>query len=418
MRKLNLGRYDFCCYGGFSSYAICSLVIPIVLVAMGKELNFPLDSGGMGAGGVLHLVRSLAMVVSLLCCGVVARRLGKRFTMGLSVIVAGTGILFCSLSQVYWLLIPCLIFAGLGEGICEGIATPFVQDLHPEEPERYVNIAHSFWSVGIAICVLGAGGLLTFGCSWRWILLSAGALALFSGISFLWKEHPQHRYPEGASQSKPGKLREKTREILLHPRFWLYCAGMFMGAGSEFCLTFWTAAFLELNFKATAFLAGAGTAAIALGMFLGRNFFGVIAKEQNLKSILIACSLGTIPLSLSLSFVRAEYFPSQTMMFLTLLAILFACGIGIAPYWPTLQVYGVKKLPHLDSTLLYIYFSAVGVPGAGVFTWLIGVLGDHFGLKGAFFLIPVSLLCYALIIFFDSWIFTAEAQKSNKKATE
>ncbi len=414
MKKLNLTRYDFCSYSAFAAYALCSLSIPIVIVSMGNELNFPLDSGGMGAGGILHLVRSTAMVFTLLLCGIAARRFGKRRMMGISMIMMGAGIGLCAAAEVYWILIPFLLFAGLGEGLCEGIATPFVQDLHPESPERYVNIGHSFWSVGIGICVLGAGGLLTLGWSWRTVLLLCGAAAVLSGISFLWKENPEKRYPENAgSAGSAGNtaLWQSTVKILKHPRFWTYCAGMFMGAGAEFCLTFWSAAYLQLNFLATAWVAGLGTAAIALGMFTGRNLFAFIAKGDNLKKILLYSSLGTIPLTLSLSLLKAEYFSSPGVLFSVLAGILFLCGIGIAPYWPTLQVLGVKNLSGLDSTLLYIYFSAVGVPGCGVFTYLIGVLGDRFGLTGAFYLIPASLLLYAAIIFLDGWIFPAEASE-------
>jgi fucose permease len=137
-------------------------------------------------------------------------------------------------------------------------------------------------------------------------------------------------------------------------------------------------------------------------MFCGRNVFGHIATTGNLKKILLAASLGTIPLTLLLIFIKPEFFPNPTVMFAILMIILFFCGIGIAPYWPTLQVYGVSRMPEQDSTLLYIYFSAMGVPGCGFFTWIIGVLGDKFGLQGAFLLIPVSLVFYALIILIDN----------------
>ena len=38
----------------------------------------------------------------------------------------------------------------------------------------------------------------------------------------------------------------------------------------------------------------------------------------------------------------------------------------------------------------------------GVFTWLIGVLGDRFGIQGAFFLLPATLVLYILILLFDA----------------
>ncbi len=405
MKRLELGRYDYASYFAFSSYALCSLSIPIVLVAMGKELSFPLDDGGMGAGGVLHAVRSVAMMAALLCCGAVAGKFGKRKTMGASMLVSGLGIMLCAFAHQYWLLLPFLVIAGLGEGTCEGIATPFVQDLHPERPERYVNMAHSFWSVGICVCVLGAGGLLTLGVSWRPLLFGGGLLAMLSGLAFMWRENPSHPYPERQGKIPWQEVCSHSGRICKSLRFWVYCAAMFAGAGAEFCLTFWAATFLQLNFNASAWVGGLGTAAIAAGMFAGRNFFGYIARDSNLKYILLICSLGTIPLTLLLSFITPEIFPSRELMFGVLMVILFLCGIGIAPYWPTLQVLGVKTLPELDSTLLYIYFSAVGIPGCGFFTWLTGVLGDSYDLKKAFYLIPATLFLYALIIFLDGWVF-------------
>ena len=101
------------------------------------------------------------------------------------------------------------------------------------------------------------------------------------------------------------------------------------------------------------------------------------------------------------------------MLLAVIFIILFICGIGIAPFWPTLQVHGVKNMPELDDTLLYIYFSAWGIPGCGFFTWIIGVLGDHFttlygeqqGLKYAFLLIPASLVIFVLIVFLEHWVF-------------
>ena len=194
--NLKFGRYDAACLTAFIGYALCSLSIPISLVAMGKDLDFPLDHGGMTAGGTLHMTRSIAIVIALMICGLFAARLGKRKTMGLCVLLMGGGILLCGLAPNYWFLLPFLLIAGFGEGLCEGIATPFVQDLHSDAPEKYVNIAHSYWSIGIGVCVLGAGGLLSLGVSWRLVLACAGFLTLAAAPLFLWKENPLKKYPE------------------------------------------------------------------------------------------------------------------------------------------------------------------------------------------------------------------------------
>ncbi len=404
-KKLQLGRYDYASYSAFSVYALCSLSIPIVLVAMGRDLNFPLDQGGMAAGGVLHLVRSVSMVVALLLCGSIAGHLGKRLSMGYCMLFMGSGILLCAFSPVYWLLIPCLLLAGFGEGICEGLATPFVQDLHADAPERYVNISHAFWSVGVGTCVLLAGGLLSMGIGWRPILAGAGLLGLLVSLTFLWKESPRHKYPEAPEKIRTKDVWRYTTAIVRTPRFWVYCLGMFMGAGAEFCLTFWAATYIQLNFNASAWFAGLGTAAIALGMFLGRTGFGYFARKQYLKHLLLCTGLGTIPVTLLLTLLQPDTFQSSVLTFAVLFGLLFLAGIGIAPYWPTLQVYGVNNLPELDSTMLYIYFSSVGIPGCGFFTWLMGLLGDCCGLREAFFLIPGSLLLFSLVILLEGWVF-------------
>ncbi len=407
-RKLSFGRYDYASFSAFTNYAICSLSIPIVLVAMGQDLNFPLDKGGMAAGGVLHMIRSVSIVAALLLCGAISGRIGKRITMGSCMLFMGAGILLCAFAPAYWMLIPCLLLAGIGEGICEGIATPFVEGLHKDAPERYVNISHSFWSVGIGICVLSAGGALTLGVNWRIILGCIGILALLTAPLFLWRENPNKKYPEDAQKTSPKDVVNYSIAIAKSPRFWLYCLGMFMGAGAEFCLTFWTAAYILLNFNATAWVAGLGTAAIGLGMFLGRSFFGYIATPKNLKVILLSAGLGTIPVTLLIILLTPTTFASQNLTFAALFGLLFLAGIGIAPYWPCLQVHGVTHLPHLDSTMLYIYFSSVGIPGCGFFTWIMGVFGDHFGLKASFYMIPASLVLFSLFIFLEGWVFTRE----------
>lgn len=402
-KKLFFARYDYASFAAFAMYSVCSLAIPLMIVAMGKSLNFPLDAGGMASGGMLHAARSIFMVIALLLCGMIAARIGKRITMGLSILCFGLGMLCCSLSSAYWMLFPCLIGAGFGEGICEGIATPFVQDLHPDAPERYVNISHAFWSVGIVLAVVLVGGCLTLGIHWRIVLSIVGVLTLIASLGFLWKESRTDPYPESREAFDYGAFWKKTKDILGRKRFWLCSFAMFFGAGAEFGITFWAAAYIELTFKTSTFVAGLGTGMIALGMFLGRTFFGYIAKPDRLRYILLFSSLGTIPLMVVLAFLHSGLMP-RGLLFTILFLILFLVGIGIAPYWPTTQVFGVNKLPECDSTLLYVYFSTLGVPGCGIFSWLMGVMGDHFGLKGSILLAAFCVLIFCLIIIYSGWI--------------
>jgi hypothetical protein len=55
LRNMTFGRFDVASFAVFFSYAAGSVVVPVTLVALSRELGFPLASGGMAAGGALHL---------------------------------------------------------------------------------------------------------------------------------------------------------------------------------------------------------------------------------------------------------------------------------------------------------------------------------------------------------------------------
>ena len=68
------GRFDVATFVSFFAYAAGSVVLPVALVALARELGFSLEDGGMSAGGALHLGRTLPMVISMLLCGFAAGR--------------------------------------------------------------------------------------------------------------------------------------------------------------------------------------------------------------------------------------------------------------------------------------------------------------------------------------------------------
>ena len=78
MKKLSFGRYDYAAFFNFLAYAAGSVVFPVVIPDLAEALNFPLETGGMGAAGALHAVRAGAMVISMAGAGFLAARFGLR----------------------------------------------------------------------------------------------------------------------------------------------------------------------------------------------------------------------------------------------------------------------------------------------------------------------------------------------------
>lgn len=396
-RKLIFGRYDYAAFMMFIAYAASSLAVPVALVDMAEDLNFPLLKGGMAVGGVMQVVRSIAMCASMVFAGFAANKWGNRRSLGASVFAMGLGILLCAFAPTYLMVLPMLLIAGLGEGIVEGLGTPFIQDMHDVDQGRYVNFTHGFWSLGTFGAALAAGAMLVWNVNWRIVLALVGLFAMIPvGILLL---PSKTKYIEKPKAGSSGEVCKQSVEIMKSKAFWFFFAAMFFAGGGEYCLTFWSASFVRLNFNANALIGAVGTAAFSAGMFLGRTSFGNFVKQQHLKPLIVIVGIFGIAVSLLVTPFALHFtaFPKWSVLPI-LFFLLFLCGIGSAPFWPSIQSLTVDRMPHLNSTMVFIILSCAGVPGCGFFTWIMGVAGDHFGLAKSFYLIPLSYAIMVLLV--------------------
>jgi len=404
-RRMKFGRYDIASFVSFFAYAAGSVVIPVALVSLARDLGFTLEKGGMSAGGALHFGRTVTMVATMLLSGFLAGRWGKRKTMGWAVALMGVGMSLCAIAPFYGILFLALLVAGMGEGVIEGLSTPFIQNLHPKEPGRYINFSHAFWSIGVVVTVLASGALMSLGVSWRIMVAASACLAFISAAVLLLPESKGREYPE-----HPEPIHWKTvigyaRQIFSNRRFWLFFAAMFVAGGGEFCLTFWCASFVRLSFMDAAWAGGVGTAFFAGGMVLGRTGWGYLIKQHQLRHLILWSAIGGALITLA--------FPMLTNLW-TLFGLLFIAGVATAPFWPSVLSYSTDRLPHMDSTMMYILLSCAGIPGCGVFTWLMGYIGNQtHDLRMAFYLVPACYIILAVLIGYD-WLKPAkEIAESN-----
>lgn len=395
--KLKFGRYDRAAWAVLATYAGVSLSVPVILVQMAEDLRFPLPDGGMSIGGSFQLARSVSMTTTLALSGFAAARWGNRRSMGWSTAVMGAGILLASLAGSWVSIIPLLVLAGLGEGVIEGLATPFVQDLHDKEPSRYVSFTHGFWSVGTFFFALSAGVMLTCGLSWRWVLAFVGASALAAALGVLAPSRTP--YPEKTLGRPAGAVASASSAIMRQRAFWLFFASMVFAGGGEYCLTFWSASFIQLNFGSSALAGAAGTAVFSTGMITGRSLICPRVPQRHLKAlVLAAAALGAAVTAFVPVYATHAAGIAPVARIALFFALLYFAGIGSAPFWPTIQSLAVDCIPAFDSTAMFILLSCAGVPGAGLFTWLVGVVGDAFGLAASFCLIPACYAAMAVLV--------------------
>ncbi len=386
MAKMKFGRYDHGAFLTFVCYAACSMVVPVSLVQIAQTLNFPLGEGGMSAGGGLHMGRSIALMASMALCGFTSGRWGNCKSIGFALLFMVAGMLIGAFSPFYGVLFLALLIAGFGEGFVEGLATPLVQDLHKDDqPGRYINFSHGFWSVGVVAVVLLAGYLLLIGVSWRWIMAGVGIFTIVPALILLLPSRKYDLHPDANNRQDWKKVCANARDIVRLPHFWLFFVIMFVSGGGEFSLTFWLAAYIQEVRQLSPMSGGLVTACFAAGMIMGRTGWGMLLHQRHLGMLVIVSAVvGTVVTCI---------FPLIDTMWI-LYVVLFIAGVASGPFWPSVQSYCSERIPQVDTTMLFILLSCAGIPGAGVFAWLMGIVGDRFGLEKSVYLVP---LCYTIL---------------------
>ncbi len=377
--ELKFYPLDYASMVGFLAYSSSVTAIPICLVTITREFGMSLSQ----AGG-LEAARGILVLVTLLCSGFVAARFGKARSIGVGCVMLGLGMLVYSFAPAYGVLFLAVAFLGAGGGVVEALINPLVQELHPEDSGRYLNLTNAFWSIGVLATMLGTGEALTRFVSWRAVMMVLGAVSFASGALFLFlRGNTLHRRATSMSVVFADKA-----QILKTPRFWVFTLLMFLGGAAEGAFTYWPASLMQLEFEAAPRVAGIGVALFAAGMIIARLLFGWLIPQKRLWHLLVY--------SAGVGFFVSALFPLwHSIVFVYV--NLFLAGLAMACFWPSLQSYAVDRLK-CDATSAFILLSCGGIVGFASVTLTMGVLGDWVGLRSSFWIVPVYLAAMVLVL--------------------
>ncbi|MBT3274637.1 MAG: MFS transporter, partial [Spirochaetales bacterium] len=287
MKNSGFRKNDYAASVAFIAYSSSVAITPICLIKLMEELSF-----SMAGGGGIEAVRTVLVVVVLLLSGFAAARWGKSRILIVGSLLLAVGMGAYALAPAYIVVLSAMVFVGLGGGIVEGLVNPLVQDTHPEDSGKYLNIVNAFWSIGVLSSVLISGMLLTRGVSWRYLMAGSSVLGLLSALLlYAFRE----KKPAATSQNEAANTRQTgtaetwrlTKEILKTKRFRAFAAAMFTGAGAEATFTFWSASYLQIHFQTLPRAGGFGTAFFAAGMIAGRMLSGHYVKQENLRTLIL-----------------------------------------------------------------------------------------------------------------------------------
>ncbi len=347
-------------------YAMTVGLLPIALVAMSQSVGFTLvGGGGLSSAG------DLVLLAVLFASGFVAAKIGKVWA-----IIGGGWILtftltMCGFSNTYGAILGWTLVAGVGKGLIEALLNPLIDDLSVGDDGKAINVVNAFFSVGVCTSALLFGELLNIGLNWRVLYFVAAGMSAVNTLIFTSLRPRGTIYKEQVEPLHLGK-------IFRNPQCLILGVALFAGGGVEAALTFWSATYIQLVLGGTVRAAAVGTALFAAAMAVGRVYSGRFAPKFGLWRIIVA--MGVLGF-----FAAIGMMLTRSLLFFYLMLMLG--GFAVAPDWPSIQSYAVKRLPQFDSTMLMIFLSMWGIPGFSVTIFSIGLLGESFGLKYGFALI-------------------------------
>ncbi len=397
MAPLKLTRLDYVAALGMFTYASSVVVTPIVLLRIAEDLVF-----GLAEGGGIEAVRAGFLLAILIASGFAAAHFGKTRSLAAGGMILAAGLFGYAVAPTYGVVLGSVVLVGLGGGILEALLNPLVQDEHPEDSGRYLNLVNAFFSVGVVTAVLIVGDLLTRGVSWRILVAGLGVVALTSGVLFVIFGHAPARSgaaagPAAANGASGGvdietadiPVWSHAREVVADRTFWFLAVAMFAGGGAEAAFTFWSASYVQLGFGVLARGGAFATASFAGGMVVGRLTSGHFVRQDQLHILIIGSALFGVVSGLAAWAVTG---------FVAFMVAVFAAGLSIACFWPSIQSYAAAEMPDVDSTMLFILLSVGGIPGFGFSSWIMGVIAESYGLRTSLLVIPALLILLAAMM--------------------
>jgi fucose permease len=384
--RIRLDRADFAGAMGLLAYSSSAIITPICLLALMKELDFSL-----AGGGALEAVRSFVILVVLVASGFAAARWGLAAVLAFGSLLLAAGMAAYAVAPAYAVVVVAMAAVGVGGGVIEALVTPLVQDQHPTDSGRHLNIVHAFWSIGVMVTVLVAGELLTRGVSWRVPVAASGLLGILAAALFLTGRRAGAAGAPARERETTAEVWKRMKQVMARARFWVFAAALFFGAGAEATFTFWSASYVQLHFGAMPRAAGFATALFAAGMIAGRMLSGHLVSQERLRLLIaVSAAAGTV-LSL-LVFVVGSLGGFYVL--------LVAAGLSVACIWPSIQAYSADCLD-VNPTMLFILLACAGIPGFGFASWIMGVIGDAAGIRASFAVIPGFFAALLAVLLLD-----------------
>ena len=323
-----------------------------------------------------------AMGLASICAGWanphIAHRYGREKASWIGLTIFSFGLLIFVLSPPVFLTLPATLLTGFGTSLVINTMLTKMSHHYGKSAEVAIPQANGIASVGFVIGTALIGTIaIVYPNLWRLGLLAALPVALILFIVGRDKDLEEHIPHEDGPQS--GKL---------SPAFWISWMGFIACISAEFATSFWAAALLKERVGSSAAVSTVAIVALGIGMGIGRWYGGLVLKNLSLDNQLLSI--------IALQFFGFLGFWLSHSMVLSLIC-LFAVGVGISMQFALSSIRLIGLSQRRPDLAIGRASLAAGIAIAGA-PFLLGLLGDSFGISRAYIMVFVLIIIAFTII--------------------
>ncbi|MFM1985740.1 MAG: hypothetical protein RLZZ295_906 [Actinomycetota bacterium] len=300
----------------------------------------------------------------------------KASWIGLSIFIVGLTMFV--VSPPVYITLPATLITGFGVSVVINTMLTKMSSHYGKAAEVAIPQANGIASAGFVTGTALIGTIaIAYPNLWRLGLLLALPVALILFLVGREKEEEEHVPDEEGPQG--GKL---------SGRFWISWVGFVACISSEFATSFWAAALLKDRVGSTAAISTVAIVALGTGMGIGRWYGGLLLKNFKLDTQLLSV--------ISLQFIGFVGFWLSHNMVLSLLCLL-AVGMGISMQFALSAIRLISLSDGRPDLAIGRASLAAGTAIAGA-PFLLGILGDSFGISRAYIMVFVLIVIAFAIV--------------------
>ena len=358
-------------------YAVYLAGLGVLLEPIGRSFSM-----GAAAQARLFPANFAGMVISVLLCGFLSDRFGRRRVLVVSAGIYGIALAAFARAPGFGAALIATAFIGAGSGAMQTVANALIAGVFLKRQKAMVNAAQIAFGAGAMCGPLLASRLLSAGLDWRSLYLGLSAIVCVLSVCALLA-------PAVPTIGEAGKMDLRAlRSFVAEPVFLNLCLVAALYAGAEVGFFQWMPSYFHLRLEGGARWAGTIVTLFWTGMTCGRIAVGALMPRFRLVPLRSAlAALGGLSALAALAFPV----PAPTIVAVALTGLCFG---GI---FSLILAEAAERFPGATGTA---FGGVVAISGLGtaIVPWAIGALSaTRADWKGALCLVPLCAFAVAAI---------------------